>query len=117
MRAILEELNLRVGARGSLVVTRDGIPIASSSRVEFHEERVAALAQKVIRESARALEGLSIPGFEQFVLTADCGRMIFVELSVAYLVVITQLSVDPEQAMLEIQSSARRIERASRIAI
>lgn len=117
MKEILEELNSKVAALGSLVVTRDGLVIASHCRADLNDERFAALAQKILGESAELLDRLGLSGCDRFSLTADCGRLMFVELSCAFLVVITALNADAEQIRLEIESTARRIERATRIAV
>lgn len=117
MKRILEELNDKIGARGSLVITRDGIPIASTTRAEFDTERVAALTQKTLAACGALVRRLGQEHIDRFYLTADSGRMIFVELESAYLVVITRISADGEQVMLEVDSAARRIERATRITV
>ena len=117
MKKILNELSQKIGARGCMVVTRDGIAIASAGRDESHDDRIAALAQKTIREALSAIERANLSVFDRMVLTADAGRIILIELSVAFLVVITDLDVITEHVMLEIESAAHRIERASRIEI
>jgi predicted regulator of Ras-like GTPase activity (Roadblock/LC7/MglB family) len=117
MKEILEDLTRSIDARGSLVITKDGIPIATHSHAEFHVERISALAQRVVHESKSACGALGASGFSRFVLTADHGRMIFVEMPVATLIVITSLDTSTEQVLLEIESAARKIERAVRIAV
>lgn len=99
------------------MVTRDGIPITSAAPPGLQIDRVAALTQHVVREMKEACAQDGLEGFERVILTADAGRIILVELTVAYLVVITRVDVDSDQVMLEVDSTARRIDRASRIGV
>jgi predicted regulator of Ras-like GTPase activity (Roadblock/LC7/MglB family) len=117
MKEILEELNRSISARGSLLMTRDAIPIAHAARAEFQVDRVSALAQKLIDESTVTCEVIGATGVATFFLTADYGRVVFLELPTAYLVVITNPNADMDQILLEIESAAREIERAVRIAM
>jgi len=117
MNQVLRDLNRFIDAKGSLVITADGIPIASEARSEFHVERLSALALRIIREAEVSCGMFGDGRFAKMVLTADHGRMIFVRLPVAYLIVITSLGSDTEQALLEIETAARKIERSVRIAV
>jgi len=117
VKEILEDLARKIGARGALVITKDGITIASVASEDLHEDRVAALTQRTVDEMRRATDEVGLPGFERMILTADCGRLVLFDVSIAYLVVVTQIGVVVEQIMLEIESAARRIERAGRIAV
>ena len=117
MKAILEDLTRKIGARGCLVVTRDGITIESVAADDLQEDRIAALTQRTVDGMRRAMDEVGLPGFERMILTADCGRIVLFDVSIAYLVVVTQLGVAVEQVMLEIEPAARRIERAGRIAV
>ena len=117
MKSILNELNRAIAARGSLVITKDGIQIASSARAEFRMDVVAALVNNVIREAKKACDLQGSGDFDRFVLNADYGRMIVVELPIAYLVVITSIGTDIDHVLLEVDTAAKRVARAGRIAV
>ena len=61
------------------------------------------------RRSRRSLEKLGQAGFSRFVLTSSWGRMVFVDLEIAYLVVITSPNLKLDAILLEIDSAAYRI--------
>lgn len=117
MNDILEELNDRVGIKGSLVVTEDGIIITSAFRAPSDEERVAALAHSIISSSKTALLRCGLKGFSRCELTADYGKMIILDLGVSFLVVVTDRKVDFASAIVDIQSAAKRIRRLGTIQV
>jgi predicted regulator of Ras-like GTPase activity (Roadblock/LC7/MglB family) len=117
MHEILEELNERVGIKGSLVVTEDGITITSSWRGHCDEERVAALAHAIIQSSKTALLRCGLKGFSRCEITADYGKVIILDLGVSFLVVVTDRKVDFASAIVDIQSAAKRIRRLGTISV
>jgi predicted regulator of Ras-like GTPase activity (Roadblock/LC7/MglB family) len=117
MDEILEELNERVGIKGSLVVTEDGIIITSAFRTPSDEERVAALAHAIISSSKTALLRGGLRGFSRCELTADYGKVIILDLGVSFLVVVTDRKVDFASAIVDIQSAAKRIRRLGTIQV
>ena len=62
-----------------------------------------------IGASAGGLEALQRQPFEQFTMTSAHGRMVFVNLDVGYLVVITKMEMRLEQVLIEVESAARKI--------
>ncbi len=117
MDEILNELNERIGIKGSLVVTEDGITITSAFRVPSDEERVAALAHALISASKTALLRCGLKGFARCELTADYGKVVMLDLGVAFLVVVTDRKVDFSSAIVDIQSAAKRIRRLGTIRV
>ncbi|MBI3271040.1 MAG: roadblock/LC7 domain-containing protein [Planctomycetes bacterium] len=88
MKKILGELNQEVGVRGSLVLTPDGMVVASNLAVDLQEDLVAAIASSALQTIRRALGQLGESGFSRLVLNATYGKMVFVDLRIAYLVVV-----------------------------
>ena len=72
-------------------------------------ESVAAVSSHVIQVAERALDALGRSAFEQFTMTSAHGRMVFVNLGVGYLVVITKMEMRLEQVAIEVESAARKI--------
>jgi predicted regulator of Ras-like GTPase activity (Roadblock/LC7/MglB family) len=109
MQTVLESLNELVGIRGSLVVSRDGMVIASRLSVGLDEDRVAAMASNVVLRTGRALTERGLGAFSRLSLTSCNGEMVFESTGEAYLVVVMERGIDLGQAELEIRSTARRI--------
>lgn len=109
MIRLLRDLNEVAGVKGSMVVAQDGIVIASALGHDLEEETVAAVSSAMIKSSRQALRSIGHDGFERFILTSSWGRMVYVDLEMAYLVVITSPNIKLGAIMIEIRSTAYRI--------
>jgi predicted regulator of Ras-like GTPase activity (Roadblock/LC7/MglB family) len=117
MRDTLKNLNQVVGINGSMLVTRDGMVAASELGEGLEEEAVAALATSVIRTTTRALRKIDEEGFSLFILTASFGRLVLVDAEIAYLVVVTERTINIDATILEMQSAVRQIRKKARITL
>jgi uncharacterized protein len=115
MREILTELRKHVGVRGSLLVTRDGVIVATELGDGLVPESVAALTSTVIAEATRAAGKLEIGSIRRMMLTSSFGRLLFEPLGELVLVVATEPGLDLEHMLLEIAGPARRIREMSRL--
>lgn len=109
MERILVELNQVGGVKGSMVVTKEGVVVSDALGPDLEKESVAAVSSHVIQISERGLEAIGRAAFEQFTMTSAHGRMVFVNLDVGYLVVITKMEMRLEQVLIEVESAARKI--------
>jgi len=117
MRETLNNLNQVVGINGSMLVTRDGMVVASELGKGLEEEAVAALATSAIRTALHALSKVGEEGFSLFVLTAAFGRLVLVDAEIAYLVVVTERTINIDATILEMQSAVRQIRKKARITL
>lgn len=111
MQEILDRLNQVAGIKGSMVVTEDGYVVTDALGPDLEKETVAAVSSHMVKSSERMLDSLDRGKFSRFTLTSTYGRMIFVTLGAGYLVVITKMDIKLGDILIEIESSARRIER------
>lgn len=109
MRSILKRLNDVVGVKGSLVVTRDGIVIASHLSRSLQEDMVAAMAATVIQSTRRNLEKHGMRHFARITLVASHGKMVFADAGPAFLVVVMDRNVELGPVGIEVESAAMRI--------
>ncbi|MGE0707098.1 MAG: roadblock/LC7 domain-containing protein [Planctomycetota bacterium] len=109
MEDILVSLNQVAGVKGSMVVTKEGVVVAEALGPDLEKESVAAVSSHVIQVAERGLEALGRKPFEQYTMTSAHGRMVFVNLDVGYLVVITKMEMSLEQVLIEVESAARKI--------
>jgi predicted regulator of Ras-like GTPase activity (Roadblock/LC7/MglB family) len=117
VRRILKQLNDVVGVKGSLVVTKDGMPIASDVSRQLDEELVAAMAAEVIRSARKALHQSPMRDFSRFTLVATHGKMVFTDTGPAFLVVIIDRTVGLGPVHIEIESAAMRIRHKGEIRV
>ncbi len=115
MRDILRELGQRFGVRGSVLVTRDGVIVATELKDGLDPESVAALASAVIAEASRSAERLELGATRQMTLVSSHGRLLFEPIGELVLVVATEPAIDIAHMLLEIAGPARRIRELSRL--
>ena len=115
MLEILQRLNHGVGVRGSMVVTAEGIVVAADLGGELEEDRVAAMASSVIQEAQRCLGRLNLGQFGEFILTSVHGKMVFHDIGVAFLVVLTDKGINLDHTLIEIRGAAFKIKSRAKL--
>jgi predicted regulator of Ras-like GTPase activity (Roadblock/LC7/MglB family) len=117
MRDVLRRLGEVVGVKGSLVVTKDGMVIASHVSSEMRQDVVAAMAANVVRATKRAAAGHGLADFSRYTLIASHGKMSVTDAGPAFLVVIVDKNVDLAPVDIEIESAAMRIRNMGEIRV
>ena len=108
MKAILEDLNQRLGARGSLVVTRDGLPVCAvlgTATPHDRLDRLAAMGAAILSDVRRSLAAAGLDEFTQCEVAAEQGKVVLVG---------PRIEIGP--GSVEIRSAARQIEKAAVLA-
>lgn len=109
MKEILQTLNLEVGVKGSMVVTRDGVPVHIEIGPPLNGEVVGAVASNSIQVINSALTAAGAREFTRFVINASFGKLAFVDTGESYLVVVLDKAINLDLTMLSITSAARKI--------
>ena len=117
MKDILSQLNQEVGVKGSLVVTQDGMVVASVLSVGLQEEMVAAIASSTILNIRAALAKVGATAFERMVLVSTYGKMIFVDAGIAYLVVVCDKKINLDITVVAVMGAAYRIRNLGQIRV
>lgn len=115
MRNILGELNETISGRGSVVLSRDGLLIASDVREGVDVERLSALGAEIVREIGRSLRDAGLDAFTQVEVAAEQGKVILVEAGPTYLLVLLGARLEIGPGSIEIRSAAHRIEREAEL--
>lgn len=117
MRETLRELNTLPGIKGSLVVSPDGIVIASELSAELDDETTAALVGNVVTQTQRLLRVGRYSDMESMVLTASRGKIVIRNLNNCHLVVVTNQFINLDVTLLEITSAAAKIRELGRLPV
>lgn len=115
MLEILRELNKEVGIKGSLVLTLDGIVVASEMGVGTEKDTVAAVASAAVNTINKALQPLGHAPFSKFVFTSSHGKMVFVATGEAYVAVVLDKGIKFDVSMMAIEGAAQRIRNLTTI--
>lgn len=117
MKAILQELNETISARGSLVVARDGMLVAAEVTEGVDVERLAALGASLVTDVGASLASSGIPGFSHVEIAAEHGKVVLAEAGTLYLLVLVGARLEIGPGSIEIQSAAKKLVRASDLAM
>ena len=109
LEKILQQLNKQVGVKGSMVVGQDGLVVTAELGAELDQEVVAAMASNTIRSTKKALSLLGQQKFDRFILISAYGRIVFVDIEPACLLVVTDKNMNIDFTLLEIEGAAHRI--------
>ena len=109
MRDLLVELNQEVGIKGSMILTADGVVVASEVASPLNGDQVAAIASNSIQLINRSLMEVGAKDFTKFMFSASYGKMIFMGTGAAYLVVVLDKSLNIDFTILSIESAARKV--------
>lgn len=109
---ILQSLNREVAVKGSMVVGDDGLIVMAELKEELDKDTVAAMASNTIRSTKKALDLLGHKRFDRFILISAHGRVVFVDIAPAFLLVITDKNINIDQTLLEIDGAAHRIRKS-----
>ena len=117
MKTILQELNGAISARGSLVVAKDGMLVASAVREGVDVERLAALGDALVTDVGASLAAARVAGFTHIEVAAEHGKVVLAEAGPMYLLVLVGARLEIGPGSIEIQSAAQKLIRASDLAL
>jgi len=109
MIEILQELNKEVGVIGSLVVTKDGIVVASALGPHLDSDTVGALASSAIIATKQAMTIMGDDTCFRFILASTHGKMVFEDIGIACLVCVTHQNIALDQILLAIKTASYKI--------
>ncbi len=114
MKDVLQSLNQIPSVQGSMVITRDGILVASELGPNLSEDAVAALSSSLVLTLKRSLTSLDIAEVpEEIILSATQGKLVFCDLGRSFLVVVTQANLRLKEDFVDIRSSANKLRARS----
>ena len=116
MKSILRDLNESISARGSLIVARDGMLVASDVREGIDLDRLAALGAAIVTEVGECLSRGGLSDFSHLEIAAEHGKLILAEAGPTYLLVLVGARLEIGPGSIEIQSAAQRISREATLA-
>jgi len=108
---ILNRLNKTEGVRGSIVIGKDGLVIASDLGTDADENAVAAIGSQLLNSLQGALRRMGMGAFKRFVVTGKEGKIVLADAGSALLVVLLSLDANLGLAGVEIKAAIQEIQR------
>ena len=109
MNNILIRLNEEAQGRGSLVVTKDGILVASEMEPSLKKDVVSALSSFLISAAGRSLSRGKIGTAHRIVLTATHGKLVLRSLGEYFLVLLTDQFASVDEAKDAVERASERL--------
>lgn len=111
----LNDLRRADGVKACMLVTSDGLVVAESMGNKFREDIMAGLASYLGMTTNKALTEGGLERFDTFTLHAAHGKSVVVDLGESLLVVMLDQFADLETSRGEIQGTAQRLRRSSKL--
>lgn len=109
MRSILAKLNKTQGVRGSMVVNRDGIVVASEFSFDADEAGIGAIASSILAALDGAVKRIQLGKLKRFTLAGSECKMLIVDAGPALLLVVLQRDVNMGLVNFEIKEAANQV--------
>jgi len=113
MSDILDHLNRIEGVKGSMVVGRDGILIASDFADEINEDAVAAVSSTILSSLDGALKRLAMGQFKRFVITGSNAKVVLMKGSNTLVLVLLKKDINLGLIGVEIREAVLEIDERS----
>jgi predicted regulator of Ras-like GTPase activity (Roadblock/LC7/MglB family) len=115
VKTILGKLNKTSGIRGSMIVNRDGIVVASDFSVELQETSIGAVASSILSALEGALKRIQMGRFTRFVITGSENKVAMVDAGQAILLVLLNRDVNMGMVNVEIKEAAAAVKEKSKM--
>ncbi len=115
MLEILSKLNRTQGVRGSMIVNRDGIVVASDFATEIDEKGVGAVTSSILTALEAALKRINLGKFTRFIIGGSENKIAVVDTGQAILLVLLQRDVNMGLVNFEIKEAAAAVLQNSKI--
>ncbi len=97
MENILKQLNAKTGAKGSVVVTQDGMVVAGEINWEVQKDVVGALSSFLVMATDRCLQQGNMGKLNRMTMIATHGKLIIISLGECFLVVLVDQFASVDQ--------------------
>jgi len=115
VREILGKLNKVNGIRGSMVVNRDGIVVASDFSVDADEAGMGAVTSSILAALDGALKRINMGKFTRFIITGSENKIAVISAGQAVLLVLLQTDVNMGLVNVEIKEAAEAVRANSKM--
>jgi len=115
MQRVLARLNKVRSVRGSLLVTRDGIVIASETGVSTSAETVGAVASEILLGVENAAQRLDLGDFRRFTISGRDGRCVAAPVGGAILLVLVEQDANLAMVWVEIREATKALDKKLRM--
>jgi predicted regulator of Ras-like GTPase activity (Roadblock/LC7/MglB family) len=115
VKEILGKLNKTSGVRGSMIVNRDGIVVASDFSVDVDEQGMGAVTSSILAALEGALKRINMGKFSRFIITGSENKVAVVDAGQAILLILLQQEVNMGMVNVDIKEAALAVAAKSKM--
>ena len=115
MRAILNQLNKTQGVRGSMIVNRDGIIVASDFSVEVDESAIGAVSSSILGALDAALKRVGLGKFQRFIIGGTENKVALIDAGPSLLLVLLNNDANLGLVNVELKDAAEAIAKKAQL--
>lgn len=115
MLVVLEKLNRNKEVEGSMLITKDGLIIASSLPEAVSKEKVSAFTSAAAQALTLSIRDLNVGGFTRYTMISNEKRVIIIDLGKSYLVVLTPKDINLANVNVDVFQAANMIKKSGRL--
>jgi uncharacterized protein len=115
VRTILAKLNKTNGIRGSMIVNRDGIVVASDFSEDLQEGSVGAVSSSILSALEGALKRIDMGRFSRFMITGSENKVAMVDAGQAILLVMLNRDINMGMVNVDIKEAASAVREKSKM--
>ena len=116
MNSILNKINKIRGARGSLVIGRDGVVVAADMGIDVSDDTVAAVASQILASLGSALDKMELGRFHRFTVSGKDGKIAIVNAG-EYALLLVLLDKETNLGLLAVEIKDAVLQSAEKIKI
>ncbi|MBI5186537.1 MAG: roadblock/LC7 domain-containing protein [Nitrospinae bacterium] len=113
--AILKQLNATEGIKGSLIITPDGMPVASLLEGGQDMDTVAAISSSIYLSITKSMEKLAIGDVNRYLLCTEFARFFIIGLGKMILIVLAAHNIQIAKVNVAIFQAANAIKKSGRL--
>lgn len=113
--AILKQLNATEGVKGSLIITPDGMPVASLLEGGQDEETLAAISSSIYLSITKSIEKLDLGEAVRYLLCTEFGRVFVIGLGKMILIVLAAQNIHIARINVAMFQAANAIRKSGRL--
>jgi predicted regulator of Ras-like GTPase activity (Roadblock/LC7/MglB family) len=115
MKDVLDRLNRISGVKGSMVVGKDGIVVASDFADEVNEDAVAAVSSTILSSLDGALKRMEMGKFKRFIITGSDAKIVLVRGRNTLVLVLLRKDVNLGLVGIEIREAVVEIDNRAKL--
>lgn len=112
---ILKKLNRVEKIKGSMLITMEGMIIASEITIDIDKERLAAFCSSLGMTIFNSFNKIRVEPFTRYMVNSDKWKLCLVNIGKSYLIVVADLNIDMIMLNVELYQTQNMLKKTARL--